>query len=45
MAAASAAGGWAGAGIARGIGQSRLRIAIIVTGVVVSLTLFYRLLR
>ncbi|MBK6427952.1 MAG: sulfite exporter TauE/SafE family protein [Blastocatellia bacterium] len=45
MAAASAAGGWAGAGIARGIGQSRLRIAIIVTGGVVSLTLFYRLLR
>lgn len=45
MAAASAAGGWAGAGAARGIGQSRLRMTIIVTGVVVSLTLFYRLLR
>jgi uncharacterized membrane protein YfcA len=45
MAAASAAGGWAGAGVARRIGQARLRNAIIAVGVIASLALFLRLLR
>jgi uncharacterized membrane protein YfcA len=45
MAAASAAGGWAGAGAARRIGQARLRNAIIAVGVIASLALFLRLFR
>lgn len=45
MAVASAAGGWAGAGVARRIGQSRLRTAIIVIGLAAALLLFVRLVR
>lgn len=45
MAVASAAGGWAGAGVARRIGQTRLRNSIIAIGVAATVLLFLRLLR